>query len=59
MNKIINSNKISFKELGQPLRMLLTNSAQAPSIKDLIQILGVDETLNRLKKYIELIENFK
>ena len=51
-DKIINEYKISFKELGQPLRMQLTNSAQAPSIKDLIQILGVDETLNRLKKYI-------
>jgi len=51
-DKIINEYKISFKELGQPLRMLLTNSEQAPSIKDLIQILGIDETLNRLKKYI-------
>ncbi len=49
---IIKNNNIKFKDLGQPLRLILTNSSQAPSIKDIVRILGLQETILRLKNYL-------
>ena len=49
---IIKKNNIRFKDLGQPLRLILTGSDQAPSIKDIIKILGISETINRIKLHI-------
>jgi len=49
---IIKNNNIKFKDLGQPLRLILTGSDQAPSIKDIIKILGISETINRIKLHI-------
>ena len=49
---IVQKNKIKFKDLGQPLRLVLTNAEQAPSIKDIVKILGVSETVLRLKNYL-------
>lgn len=49
---IIKNNNIKFKDLGQPLRLILTGSDQAPSIKDIIKILGISETINRIKFHI-------
>jgi len=49
---IIKNNNIKFKDLGQPLRLILTGSNQAPSIKDIIKILGISETINRIKLHI-------
>jgi glutamyl-tRNA synthetase len=50
--KIIKKNNIKFKDFGQPLRLILTNSSQAPSIKDIIKILGISETISRLQRYL-------
>ena len=50
--KILKKNSIKFKDLGEPLRMILTGSTKAPSIKDIIKILGINETINRLKRFI-------
>ena len=50
--KILKKNNIKFKDLGEPLRMILTGSTKAPSIKDIIKILGINETINRLKRFI-------
>ena len=44
--KILKKNNIKFKDLGEPLRMILTGSTKAPSIKDIIKILGINETIN-------------
>ena len=49
---VLKKNNIKFKELGEPLRMILTGSSKAPSIKEIVKILGKDETISRLKKYI-------
>ena len=49
---VLKKNNIKFKELGEPLRMILTGSTKAPSIKEIVKILGKDETISRLKKYI-------
>ena len=50
--KILKKNNIKFKDLGEPLRMILTGSTKAPSIKDIIKILGINETINRIKRFI-------
>ena len=49
---IIKENNIKFKDLGQPLRLILTGSSQAPSITDIIKILGLSETINRINSHI-------
>tara|TARA_A100001011_G_scaffold395007_1_gene488817 strand:- start:46639 stop:48015 length:1377 start_codon:yes stop_codon:yes gene_type:complete len=49
---VLKKNNIKFKDLGQPLRMILTGSLKAPSIKDIIKILGLNETILRLKRHI-------
>ena len=49
---ILKKNKINFKDLGQPLRIILTGSSKAPSIKDILKILGIEEAINRLKRHI-------
>ena len=49
---ILKKNKINFKDLGQPLRIILTGSSKAPSIKDILKILGIEEAVNRLKRHI-------
>ena len=50
--RVLKKNNIKFKELGEPLRMILTGSSKAPSIKEIVKILGINETISRLKKYI-------
>jgi len=50
--QVLKKNNIKFKELGEPLRMILTGSSKAPSIKDIVKILGINETIARLKLYI-------
>ena len=50
--EVLKKNNIKFKELGEPLRMILTGSTKAPSIKEIVKILGINETINRLKRYV-------
>ena len=50
--KVLKKNNIKFKELGEPLRMILTGSTKAPSIKEIVKILGKDETISRIKQNI-------
>ncbi|MDB3873128.1 glutamate--tRNA ligase [Pelagibacteraceae bacterium] len=50
--KIVKKNNIKFKDFGQPLRLILTNSSQAPSIKDIVKILGISETVSRLQRHL-------
>ena len=49
---VLKKNNIKFKELGEPLRMILTGSSKAPSIKEIVEILGINETISRLKQHI-------
>ena len=56
---IIKNNNIKFKDLGQPLGLILTGSDQAPSIKDIIKILGISETINRIKLHIGLDNSYQ
>ena len=47
----IKKNNIKFPILGKPIRYLLTNSFNGPSITEIFMILGKDQSLERLKRY--------
>jgi len=47
----IKKNNIKYPVLGKPIRYLLTNSFNGPSITDILVILGKDQSLERLKRY--------
>ena len=51
IKEFINKNNIKFPVLGKPVRYLLTNSFNGPSITDIFMILGKDQSLERLKRY--------
>jgi glutamyl-tRNA synthetase len=54
INHLIKSNETNFKGVGQPLRVVLTGSKFGPGIYDIINSLGKDEVLIRLKNKIIL-----
>ncbi len=48
----IEENGLKFPQLFQPIRISLTGGTQAPSVYDVIAVLGVDESINRIKTAI-------
>jgi len=52
----IEENTLKFPQLFQPIRISLTGGTQAPSVYDIIAILGVDESIKRIK--IAIDKNF-
>lgn len=55
-DKIIETEKINFKDLGQPLRIILTGSEYGPAIYDIASSLGLNEFLNRLELYFSKMD---
>ncbi|MBD1147673.1 glutamate--tRNA ligase [Pelagibacterales bacterium SAG-MED31] len=51
IKEFIKKNNIKFPVLGKPVRYLLTNDYNGPSITDIFMILGKTKTLERLKRY--------
>lgn len=49
----IQENELKFPQLFQPIRIALTGGTQAPSVYDIMAILGLDEVKNRLNSAIE------
>jgi len=45
---ILNKLEIKFKELGQPLRLLLTNNLDGPSVAKVMEIIGKELSLEKL-----------
>jgi len=45
--------ELKFPQIFQPIRISLTGSTQAPSVYDIIAILGIDETCRRIRTAIE------
>jgi len=52
INIFLQNKKIKFPVLGKPIRFLLINSYQGPSISDIFVILGKKDTIQRLNQYI-------
>ncbi len=48
----IEKNELKFPQLFQPIRIALTGGTQAPSVYDIIAILGFDETKDRINNAI-------
>jgi len=48
----IQTNELKFPQLFQPIRISLTGGTNAPSVYDIIAILGVGETIKRIKNAI-------
>ncbi len=55
-DKIIENEKIKFKDIGQPLRIILTGSEYGPAIYDIASSLGFNEFINRLELFFEKID---
>jgi len=49
----INDNGLKFPQLFQPIRIALTGGTQAPSVYDIISILGFDEVSRRLNEALK------
>mgnify|MGYP002701142521 FL=1 len=47
----LKKNNLKFPILGKPIRFLLTNNYNGPSITDIFMILGKDQSIERLNKY--------
>lgn len=46
---ILNKLDLKFKQLGQPLRLILSGSSDGPSVSKLMEIIGKDQSLEKLK----------
>jgi len=49
----IEQNELKFPQLFQPIRIALTGGTNAPSVYDIIAILGIEETIKRINTAIE------
>ncbi len=52
----IETNELKFPQLFQPIRISLTGGTQAPSVYDVIAVLGIEESINRIETAIN--QNF-
>ena len=52
IDEILIEEKIKFRDLGQPIRIVLTGTKFAPSINDIIQSLGIEEVKRRISLYL-------
>jgi glutamyl-tRNA synthetase len=50
--EFIQTNELKFPQLFQPIRIALTGGTQAPSVYDIIYVLGIDESITRLNSAI-------
>ena len=50
----ITENELKFPQLFQPIRIALTGGTNAPSVYDIIAVLGIEETITRIKTAISV-----
>ena len=53
INKFIEEKKLEFRHFGIPMRIILTNSQNGPSISNILDILGKKNTFLRINNYID------
>ncbi len=53
INAVVTEFSLKFPKIAMPLRVMLTGIAQSPSIDQVIALLGKEETLARIQKYIK------
>jgi len=52
ITSIVNENKVSFKEVAQPIRIAITGSLKSPSIHEVLANLGRDTSLERIDDFL-------
>ena len=52
IDNFLDENNLKFPALGKPLRLILTGKSQAPSITDLLFLIGKDNCLARIEKFL-------
>jgi len=50
----IEENELKFPQLFQPIRISLTGGTNAPSVYDIIAVLGIEETISRINNAIKI-----
>jgi len=53
LKEYISENDLKFPQLGKPLRYALTGRTNAPGIGELLYLLGNEESMERIKNYLE------
>ena len=54
LKSFLEVNNLKFPQLGKPLRLILTGKSDAPSISDLLYLIGRDACLERIQKFIDI-----
>ena len=53
LDSFLNKNNLKFPMLGKPLRLILTGRSKAPSITDLLFLIGKKDSIQRIDNYLE------
>ena len=54
LDNFLSKNNLKFPILGKPLRLILTGKSKAPSITDLLFLIGKEDCLNRIEKFLNI-----
>ena len=54
LDNFLSKNNLKFPILGKPLRLILTGKSKAPSITDLLFLLGKENCLERIEKFLKI-----
>ena len=54
LDNFLSKNNLKFPVLGKPLRLILTGKPKAPSITDLLFLIGKEDCINRIEKFLKI-----
>ena len=54
LDNFLSKNNLKFPILGKPLRLILTGKPKAPSITDLLFLIGKENCINRIEKFLKI-----
>mgnify|MGYP001439097352 FL=1 len=54
LDNFLSKNNLKFPVLGKPLRLILTGKTKAPSITDLLFLIGKEDCINRIEKFSKI-----
>ena len=54
LDNFLSKNNLKFPILGKPLRLILTGKSKAPSITDLLFLIGKEDCTNRIEKFLNI-----
>ena len=54
LDNFLSKNNLKFPILGKPLRLILTGKSKAPSITELLFLIGKEDCTNRIEKFLNI-----